>query len=45
MSQGIVLTTTASVPNREIKEVVDIVSAEVALALFKTRCEICVVRR
>ena len=33
MSQRIVLTTTASVPNREIKEVVDIVSAEVALGM------------
>ena len=33
MSQGIVLTTTASVPNREIKEVVDIVSAEVAVGM------------
>ena len=30
MSQRIVLTTTATVPNKEIKEVVDIVSAEVA---------------
>ena len=33
MSQGIVLTTTASVPNRETKEVVDIVSAEVAVGM------------
>ena len=33
MSQRIVLTTTATVPNREIKEVVDIVSAEVAVGM------------
>ena len=33
MSQRIVLTTTASVPNREIKEVMDIVSAEVAAGM------------
>ena len=33
MSQRIVLTTTASVPSREIKEVVDIVSAEVAVGM------------
>ena len=33
MSQRIVLTTTAAVPNREIKEVVDIVSAEVAVGM------------
>ena len=33
MSRRIVLTTTASVPSREIKEVVDIVSAEVAVGM------------
>ena len=33
MSQRVLLTTTASVPNREIKEVVDIVSAEVAVGM------------
>ena len=33
MSQRIVLTTTASAPNREIKEVMDIVSAEVAAGM------------
>ena len=33
MAQRIVLTTTATVPNREIKEVVDIVSAEVAVGM------------
>jgi len=33
MSQRIVLTTTASVPNREKKEGVDIVSAEVAVGM------------
>ena len=33
MSQRIVLTTTAAVPNREVKEVVDIVSAEVAVGM------------
>ena len=33
MSQRIVLTTTASVPSRETKEVVDIVSAEVAVGM------------
>ena len=33
MSQRIVLTTAASSPNREIKEVVDIVSAEVAVGM------------
>ena len=33
MSQRIVLATTAGVPNREIKEVVDIVSAEVAVGM------------
>jgi uncharacterized protein YbjQ (UPF0145 family) len=33
MSQRIVLTTTANVPNREIKEVVEIVSAEVAVGM------------
>ena len=33
MSQRIVLTTTATVPNREIKEVIDIVSAEVAVGM------------
>ena len=33
MSQRIVLTTTASVPNGEIKEVMDIVSAEVAAGM------------
>ena len=33
MSQRIVLTTTATVTNKEIKEVVDIVSAEVAVGM------------
>ena len=33
MSARVVLTTTASVPNKEIKEVVDIVSAEVAVGM------------
>ena len=33
MSQRIVLTTTSTVPNKEIKEVVDIVSAEVAVGM------------
>ena len=33
MSSKVVLTTTASVPNKEIKEVVDIVSAEVAVGM------------
>ena len=51
MSQRVVLTTTANIPNRDIKEVVDIVSAEVAVGMnifkdiFSARLEICEARR